>query len=170
MNKPVFSLVLTACLTLCSCSFILNNIPGVYRIDIEQGNMIDQSMVDQLRPNMTKRQVQFIMGSPMLTDSFHEQRWDYIYAKAPNGENRVQKRITLFFSGENLSGIQGDVHPSQLPVAKEAAETTIELPKRDMEKSMWEKISGVFGIDPGDSASSSSSTGSGSARQRSGKE
>ncbi|MDD4913445.1 MAG: outer membrane protein assembly factor BamE [Methylococcales bacterium] len=156
MNKPVFWLSLCASLTLSACSYALNNLPGVYKIDIEQGNMINQSMVDQLRPNMTKRQVMYIMGSPMLVDNFHQQRWDYEYANAPSGENRVQKRITLFFTGENLIGIQGDFHPSQLPVAKQANETTIELPKRNLEKSMWEKISDLFGIAPGDSADSSS--------------
>jgi outer membrane protein assembly factor BamE len=166
MKKPVFLVALCASLTLPACSFILNNMPGVYRIDIEQGNMIDQSMVDQLRPNMTKRQVLFIMGSPMLTDSFHEQRWDYVYSKAPNGEDRVQKRISLFFTSDTLSAIQGDVHPSPLPVTKQAPETTVELPKRDLEKSMWEKICGLFGIDPGDSSDSSSSSPSSSGKRQ----
>jgi outer membrane protein assembly factor BamE len=134
--------------------------------------MIDQSQVDQLRPSMTKRQVMFIMGSPLLTDSFHEQRWDYIYSKAPNGQDRVQKRITLFFSGDNLTGVQGDVHPSQLPVVKEVPETTVDLPKRDFEKSMWEKICGIFGIDPGQSSSDSSGSSpssSSSGKQQSGR-
>ncbi len=160
MNKPAILLVVTASLTLTACSTILNNLPGVYRIDIEQGNMIDQSMIDQLKPGMTKRQAQFIMGSPMLADSFHDSRWDYIYSKAPGGENRVQKRVSLFFNGDSLSGVQGDFRPGSLPVVKEPTETTIELPKRVMEKSMWETVAGWFGIDTTESASQQSSSSS----------
>ena len=164
MNKPAILLVVTASLTLSACSTILNNLPGVYKLDIEQGNMIDQGMVDQLKPGMTKRQVQFIMGSPMLADSFHDSRWDFIYSKAPGGEDRVQKRASLFFNGDNLSGIQGDFRPGNLPIVKEPTETTVELPKRDLEKSMWETVTGWFGIESTESSppqSSSSNSGSG---------
>jgi outer membrane protein assembly factor BamE len=157
MNKPAILLAVTVSLTLTACSTILNNIPGVYKLDIEQGNMIDQSMIDQLKPGMTKRQVQFIMGSPMLADSFHDNRWDYLYSKAPGGEDRVQKRVSLFYNGDNLAGMQGDFRPGNLPVVKEPTETTIELPKRDLEKSMWEKFAGLFGMDTTESSSRQSS-------------
>ena len=83
----------------------------------------------------------------MLSDTFHEKRWDYLYAKEPNGEDRVQKRISLFFNGDNLIGIQGDFRPNAVPVIAETKENTLELPKRDLEKSMWEKVAGLFGID-----------------------
>lgn len=148
MKKPAFLLAVAATLTLPACETILNNLPGVYTIDIEQGNMIDQSMVDQLRPNMTKRQVLYIMGSPMLADTFHEQRWDYLYSNQPGGENRVQKRISLYFNGDNLSGVQGDFRPSALPVIKESSETTIDVPKRNLDTTMWEKITGLFDDEP----------------------
>jgi outer membrane protein assembly factor BamE len=62
MTKTVFLPAVAALLSLTACETILSNLPGVYTIDIEQGNMIDQAMVDQLRPNMTKRQVLYIMG------------------------------------------------------------------------------------------------------------
>lgn len=145
MKRTVFPLAVAATLTLTACETILNNLPGVYSIDIEQGNMIDQAMVDQLRPNMSKRQVLYIMGSPMLTDTFHERRWDYLYSDQPGGEARVQKRISLYFDGDNLVGVQGDFRPSQLPVIKESAETTVDVPKRNLDKTMWEKITGLFG-------------------------
>lgn len=147
MNKPAFWLSLLCYLTLPACSTILNNLPGVYKLDIEQGNMIDQSMVNQLRPGMTKRQVLYIMGSPMLTDKFHENRWDYVYSKAPSGEDREQKRISLFFKGDNLIGVQGDFRPGGAEAAKNSQESSIELPKRELDKSMWEIISGIFGSD-----------------------
>ncbi|WAR45888.1 outer membrane protein assembly factor BamE [Methylomonas rapida] len=149
MKKAVFLLAVAA---LPACETIMSNLPGVYTIDIEQGNMVDQAMVDQLRPNMTKRQVLYIMGSPMLTDTFHEQRWDYLYSKQPGGEARVQKRVSLYFNGDNLVGVQGDFRPSTMPIMKESTETTIDLPKRDLETTMWEKITSLFGGDASSSA------------------
>lgn len=147
MKRTVFPLAVAATLTLTACETILNNLPGVYSVDIEQGNMIDQAMVDQLRPNMSKRQVLYIMGSPMLADTFHERRWDYLYSDQPGGEDRVQKRISLYFDGDNLVGVQGDFRPSQLPVIKESTETTVDVPKRNLDKTMWEKITGLFSND-----------------------
>ncbi len=148
MKKSSFLLAAATGLGICSCSTVLNNLPGVYTLDIEQGNIIDQSMVNQLRPNMTKRQVLYIMGSPMLTDAFHEKRWDYLYSEQPGGDNRMQKRISLFFEGDNLIGVQGDFRPSSLPVVKESTETSVDVPKRDLDRSMWEKITGLFGDEP----------------------
>jgi outer membrane protein assembly factor BamE len=145
MKKPVLLLAIVAPLTLVACETILTNLPGVYSIDIEQGNMIDQSMIDQLRPNMTKRQVLYIMGSPMLADSFHQKRWDYLYSDQPGGEARQQKRVSLFFNGDNLAGVQGDFRPSALPVVKESTEATVDVPKRDLDTTMWEKITSIFG-------------------------
>lgn len=145
MKRAVFLLALAAPVALTGCETILSSLPGIYTIDIEQGNMIDQAMVDQLRPNMNKRQVLYIMGSPMLTDTFHDQRWDYLYSDQPGGEARMQKRLSLYFNGDNLVGVQGDFRPSQLPVVKESTETTIDVPKRDLERTMWEKITGIFG-------------------------
>lgn len=145
MKRTVFLLAVSAAPLLTACETILTNLPGVYSIDIEQGNMIDQAMVDQLRPNMSKRQVLYIMGSPMLTDTFHDRRWDYLYSEQPGGEARVQKRLSLYFDADNLVGVQGDFRPSQLPVIKESSESTVDVPKRNLEKTMWEKITGLFG-------------------------
>jgi len=156
MKKTVFVFAVVVQTTLTACETIMSNLPGVYKIDIEQGNMIDQSMVDQLRPNMTKRQVLYIMGSPMVTDTFHEQRWDYLYSDQPGGEARVQKRISLYFNNDNLIGVQGDFRPSTLPVIKESTETTVDVPKRELDATMWEKITSLFG---GDEVQTQPSTG-----------
>jgi outer membrane protein assembly factor BamE len=149
MNKSVFWLGLIASLTCTACGTVLSNLPGIYKLDIEQGNMLDQSMIDQLRPNMSKRQVQFIMGTPMIVDIFHDERWDYIYSKEPSGEDRVQKRVSLYFKGDNLQSVQGDFRPSSMPVVKPSTETSIELPKREFDQSMWQKVANLFGFDPG---------------------
>lgn len=104
-------------------------------------------MIDQLRPNMTKRQVLYIMGSPMLDNVFHPDRWDYIYSNQPGGEPRQEKKITLMFDGDNIVGIQGDFRPSSLPVVKVSEETTVEVPKRELEKTLWEMLTGLVGLD-----------------------
>ena len=147
MRKSLFSLILLTSLTLVSCSTIMSYIPGVYTIDIQQGNIIEQSMVDQLRPGMNKRQVLYIMGSPMLDNVFHKNRWDYLYSNQPSGEERVQKQISLFFENDQIAGVQGDFRPSATPVLKTSNETTVDVPKRDLEKTLWEKITSLVGYD-----------------------
>lgn len=146
-NRPSCILAIAASLTLVSCTTILTNLPGVYSVDVQQGNMVDQSMIDQLRPNMNKRQVLYIMGSPMLVDFFHQKRWDYLYSAQIEGGDRQQKRISLYFDNDQLIGVQGDFKPSEVPVIKTSEETTVDVPKRDLEKTLWEMITGLFGYD-----------------------
>jgi outer membrane protein assembly factor BamE len=151
-NRPMdglisYILIITASLALSSCTTILTNLPGVYTADVQQGNKVDQSMIDQLRPNMNKRQVLYIMGSPMLVDFFHMKRWDYLYSVQLKGQSREQKRISLYFNDDQLVGVQGDFRPSTLPVIKLSEETTVDVPKRDLEKNLWEMIIGLFGYD-----------------------
>jgi outer membrane protein assembly factor BamE len=163
MRKPLFVLSLinrfSTCilavvtsLTLASCTTILTNLPGVYTADVQQGNMVDQAMIDQLRPAMNKRQVLYILGSPMLVDFFHQKRWDYLYSAQVDGGDRQQKRISLFFENDQLVSVQGDFKPSPTPIVKSSDETTVDVPKRDLEKNLWEKITGLFGYDGIDSA------------------
>jgi outer membrane protein assembly factor BamE len=153
MRKSLFSLSLLTSLTLVSsCSTILNNLPGVYKLEIQQGNIIEQSMVDQLRPGMNKRQVVYIMGSPMLDDVFHKNRWDYFYYDKPDGEDKVQKQLSLYFENDQIVGVQGDFRPSSVPVIKPSTETTVDVPKRDLDKTLWEKITGLFDSDEPDAS------------------
>lgn len=153
MRSAFHCIVLLGGLSLASCSTILENFPGVYKIDINQGNIVDQSMIDQLRPNMTERQVLYILGSPMLVDTFHQKRWDYLYSSQPGGEDRQQKKVSIMFDEyDQVSGIQGDFRPSTTAVIKPSAETTVDVPKRDVERTMWQKIKGVFGLDDIDDA------------------
>ena len=94
-------------LALAGCSF-----PGVYKIDIQQGNVVTQNMIDQLRPGMTRRQVRFIMGNPLLTDTFHADRWDYLYSIQPGGGERQQERVSVIFNGnDQLVSLSGDFMP-----------------------------------------------------------
>jgi len=101
-------LLLTTALAGCGAasSFIF---PGVYRIDIPQGNIITQELIDQLRPGLNKRQVTFILGTPLIRDTFDQDRWDYVYSYQPGGGERSQERLTVYFdeNGE-LTHFTGD--------------------------------------------------------------
>ena len=97
--------------TLLVCVAVLGGcaFPGVYRLDIPQGNIITQEMVDQLRPGLTKRQVTFILGTPLIRDTFDQDRWDYVYSYQPGGGERVQERLTVFFDDTGaLTRFEGD--------------------------------------------------------------
>lgn len=87
-------------LSLSACS--TDKIPGVYRIDIQQGNDVTQDMINQLKPEMTKKQVAYVMGTPLLIDTFHPDRWDYVYSFHPGNGSREQRRLTLFFKDDKL--------------------------------------------------------------------
>lgn len=101
------SLTLVGLFALAGCSF-----PGVYKVDIQQGNVVTQDMIDQLRPGMTRSQVRFIMGNPLITDTFHANRWDYLYSIQPGGTQRQQERVSLVFNAnDQLAGLAGDFKP-----------------------------------------------------------
>lgn len=86
-------------------------LPGVYRIDIQQGTIIDSDMLARLKPGMDKNQVQFIMGTPPLVDPFHTDRWEYVYTFSKGGRQRKQRHITLHFEDNKLAYVAGDVVP-----------------------------------------------------------
>ena len=100
-------IILAASLFLSGC------FPGVYIIDIPQGNIVTQEKVDQLRLGMSFNQVRFIMGTPLVTDTFSGQRWDYIYSFQPGGKPRQQEHISLFFENGQLIRMSGDFLPDQ---------------------------------------------------------
>lgn len=88
--------------------------PGVYKLSIPQGNIITQDMVDQLRPGMSKRQVVFVMGTPLVRDPYYQDRWDYIYSFQPGGGQRGQERLSVFFIDDQLVSFEGDFVPSEV--------------------------------------------------------
>lgn len=96
-------------------------IPGVYRSTIQQGNVITQEMVDRLKPGMTQRQVRFILGEPILGNTFRDQRWDYIYSVQVGAQERRQQRLTVWFESEALARFEGDFVPTAVKEAREQA-------------------------------------------------
>ena len=83
----------------------------MHQPEIEQGNIITQKMVDQLRPQMTKAQVEFVLGKPVYQNSFNVNRWDYVFTKESRTGERERKVLTLRFEEGELVGISGDYRP-----------------------------------------------------------
>lgn len=97
-------------LALAACTQV-PRIPGItpYKMDIQQGNYVSQEMAAQLRPGMSREQVRYVLGTPLVADIFHGDRWDYVYwREAPDGK-REERRISLFFADNKLERITGDV-------------------------------------------------------------
>ncbi|WP_279243021.1 outer membrane protein assembly factor BamE [Candidatus Paraluminiphilus aquimaris] len=88
-----------------------NNIgfPGVYLINIDQGNIVDQEMVDQLKPEMTRRQVRFLLGTPIVEDTFNNDRWDYIRLVRRGNDTLLRRRLTVVFENDVLVDVEGDL-------------------------------------------------------------
>jgi outer membrane protein assembly factor BamE len=92
----------------------------VANVAVQQGNVITQEMVDRLKPGMTRRQVAFVMGEPVLRDPFNPDRWDYVYSVQVGRVVYQQMRMSLFFDGDVLREFSGDLTPTTVAHAAEA--------------------------------------------------
>ncbi len=148
MRKLLISWAGGATLVLAGCTTIdevggyipraLEHTPLMYKIDIQQGNVVDQAMINDLKPGMTKAQVRYVMGTPMLVDVFHQDRWDYLYIYKKAGKLTDNKRVTLFFEDDRLVRLEGDLRPQppdEITTVREA--TVYEVPD-------WEGKKGIF--------------------------
>jgi len=128
-NFLIFSTLLIA-MTLAACGA---SVPAIkpYKIEIQQGNVVTSEMLLKLRPGMTKSQVQFIMGTPLLVDSFHTNRWDYFYQLRKQGEIVSQRRVILDFEKDLLVRVRGDVVPKGTSAEDVAKQLETEADKND---------------------------------------
>ena len=92
------------------CSYV-PRIVTEYRIDVQQGNVVTQEMASQLKPGLTRDQVKFVLGTPLLSDVFHAERWDYVYRleKGRSGDVEQQRLSVFFDKNERLERVAGDV-------------------------------------------------------------
>ena len=111
MRKNLIFIYLSAVFLLNGCTSIL---PTPHKIDIQQGNRVKPEKLQKLQIGMSRKQVKYILGTPLLEDTFHSNRWDYIYYfKAGSGEVK-QSRVSLFFDGDSLTEIdRNQYHPEQ---------------------------------------------------------
>lgn len=96
-------------LLLALCTTLLSACIKPYRPDIQQGNIINNSDLREIRPGMSKQEVLFILGTPMVIDPFNEQRWDYFYSNRDQRKRETDQRlITAIFDGDSLVKLSGD--------------------------------------------------------------
>jgi outer membrane protein assembly factor BamE len=94
-GKPLLALL---------CAFSLS--ACVYRVDILQGNNLDSEAIDQVEVGMTRNQVRFILGTPMIKDPFHAQRWDYVYYFKKGGSRKAEReRLVVYFEDDKVASV-----------------------------------------------------------------
>jgi outer membrane protein assembly factor BamE len=85
---------------------------SVYLPELQQGNAVTQEMVEKLKLGMTRNQVRFVLGTPLVADTFHPDRWDYYFYLKKTGETRGEQRLlTVYFENDVLARVEGDVVP-----------------------------------------------------------
>jgi outer membrane protein assembly factor BamE len=101
-------LILSACVLVAGCSL-------VYRIDVQQGNYVTEDAVQKLKNGMTKAEVRSVLGTPLLIDAFHANRWDYYFSNVKGGKVQEGKRFTVMFENDKMVSFGGTVHPPAAP-------------------------------------------------------
>ncbi|MEJ2692484.1 MAG: outer membrane protein assembly factor BamE [Candidatus Thiodiazotropha sp.] len=128
MKKILIPILLSVTLLAGGCSS-WENFSLVHVPDIEQGNIVTPEMVALLEPGMSKRQVRFALGSPMLADVFHEQRWDYLLSIKRRNEPLEVKQFSVYFEGDTLSRYTGDIEPAESVLSsQEKREVLVSVP------------------------------------------
>ena len=152
----VFAAALTGCGSNKATPNSLRAAPGlpslaVYRIDVYQGNVVTPDMLAALQPGMTRERVRQVIGTPMVTDPFHPDRWDYVYSERQGYNLREQRQITLYFADDRLDYVAGDIVPSpgsryrQLLAAN--TRTTINVPPAPPSaRNLFERVGRKIGI------------------------
>ncbi len=105
---PIFALLVSLAL-LSGCSTF--RFPGVHRITIQQGNVVTQTMVDKLKPGMTRSQVRFVLGNPVIEDPLNVDQWNYVYTVQVSGGDVFKQKLILHFLEGRLSYFEGDFAP-----------------------------------------------------------
>lgn len=136
--------VAVAALGFGACAAV-GELPIVYKIDIQQGNVLDERMLAQLQPGMEKNKVRFLLGTPLLADTFNENRWDYYYSYQRAGGDIVQRQVSLYFEGDQLSHMGGDIEPRiGAPPELQRREVLVEVPKIEKEEGFLQALKPGF--------------------------
>lgn len=115
LKKVPFITLIILTLTASACSNL--RFPGVYKIDIAQGNIVTQDLLDKLKPQMSQNQVKYILGTPLIEDTFNSNRWDYFYSlkKGKTGETK-ESRVTVYFENDRYDRYEliGEIEQSSI--------------------------------------------------------
>ncbi len=159
MRKLLIFIGVVATPALTGCSTVSDPTPDplpntglIYRPIIQQGNVVGQEQINELLPGMSKRQVKFLLGTPMLSDVFHADRWDYVYTIGRGSTPSEIERVTVHFENDRLVRITGDLRPQ--PLDERAApeqEILVSVPDYVPERqSLWRRALIALGLKPAD--------------------
>lgn len=122
--------LIALCLITVGCSSL--KFPGVYKLTVQQGNYIEQEMIDQLETGMTKDQVRYVMGTPLVEDTFNTDRWDYFFNVRLGDETTREYHFTVHFDEQDqLASWEGDYEPSKKTKAENEDEALEQTKKED---------------------------------------
>lgn len=108
-------------------AILLSGCLSVYKVEVQQGNVVTQEMIDKLKPGMTPSQVRFVMGTPLIVDPFHQNRWDYYYyLRRSNETSGESQRVTVVFKNDLLIAVQGNtrIKTGDMAIKESAAKPT----------------------------------------------
>ncbi len=151
MKKVLAYLVIGAILVLAGCAFgekdskpkpsVLGELPFVHKMTVQQGNIVTEEMVDRLELGMTKSQARFLLGTPMLTDLFHTNRWDYTHTIRRGHDKMAMTRLTLLFEADRLAEVQGDLRPNPDRTAqRQPADLLVPVPDWQDDRGLFARI------------------------------
>ena len=150
VNNPDFAkrpraaltlLAMAMAATLAACSY-LPEMPAMptlgsfkpYRIDIQQGNFLSPEMVAQLKEGMTREQVRFVLGTPLVADVFHSNRWDYVFYRELGDGRKEKRNLSVFFEDNKLTRFSGENLPVSAPPATSAKPAAGQAAAKSAEK------------------------------------
>jgi outer membrane protein assembly factor BamE len=161
MRKVLICLAIGATLVLEGCSSAgekseydtsaLEQLPFVYRMTVQQGNIVTEEMVDRLEPGMTKSQVRYVLGTPLVADIFHDNRWDYTYTIRRGHQPMEVKPLTIYFEDDELVRIEGYIRPDPERAAeREPQDLLVTVPNWSGEQGLLRRALTKMGLEPAD--------------------
>jgi len=144
LRSIVVAFAMTGCATVDEYMPTLRSF-GVYKLDINQGNYLSQDMVDKLKVGMTKPQVRTVLGTPLLTPIFRDNRWDYLYEYQRQGKVIEHRQFTVYFAEDKVARWEGDEMPqSMVDVNRIAVDKALKHIPSAEDKGFLDKILDIF--------------------------
>jgi outer membrane protein assembly factor BamE len=103
------SAALLAAFLLSGCGWL------VYTLDVQQGNYVTTDLAARLKVGMTKAEVRALLGTPLLIDAFHPNRWDYYFSNVKGGKAENRTRLSVFFENDKVASFTGEARPALPP-------------------------------------------------------
>lgn len=123
-------------------------LPGVHRIDIQQGNILTQDMVRELSPGMEKRQVRSLLGTPLVVNPFDANEWNYLYTLKQGSGERTRRMLSVYFKDDKLVRVAGDIRAiGEDQKLATASQSVVTVPDQRQDRGVFGWVAGLLGMD-----------------------